>query len=201
MEKTMSQRIGLVLAGGAGSRLGREKGSLDWDGRTLADRAARLLHPICSSVLISVASGAQNPAPDWPSVTDASADRKGPLAGIDAAFAASQDADLLVLACDYPLVDLELLKQLCDQASEDHDLVMPTDPAGRDHPLVAAWSRRMQPIVRRAVAAQRLRVHSLFVDCRILRLHPDMLRAQGVEQVERKLLNVNRPEDLDASRG
>lgn len=193
----MAQRIGLVLAGGAGSRFGQEKGSVELDGQTLADRAARALHPICSSVLISVAHGASNPAPEWSAVSDRSADREGPLAGIDAAFAASQDADLLVLACDYPYVGQPLLEQLCDQATEDHDLVLPTDPAGRDHPLVALWSRRMQPIVRRAIVARRLRVHSLFVDCRTLRLHPEMLRAQGVDDVERQLLNVNRPQDLD----
>ena len=141
------------------------KGDLTVDGRPLARRAAAALFPHCGSVLISIAQGAENPAPEWPSVEDLPPPGRGPLAGIAAAFTATADADLLVLACDYPRVGPELIAAIAGMPLDhDDDLVMPTDRAGRDHPLVAAWSRRMQPIVENALDEGRFRVHGLFPD-------------------------------------
>ena len=108
----MAQRVGLVLAGGRGERLGRSKGDLSYDGKTLAERASALLWPICGSVLVSLSEGVENPAPNYPPLVDPPPSGRGPLAGIDAAFEATGDADLLVLACDYPCVTQALLRRL-----------------------------------------------------------------------------------------
>lgn len=189
----MGQKVGVVLAGGRGTRLGRTKGDLSLEGRTLAQRAASVLWPHCGSVLISIAQGTRNPAPDWPVVEDFPPPGRGPLAGIAAAFAASSDADLLVLACDYPRVGADLIGMLADWPLEDVDLVMPIDGAGRDHPLVGSWSRRMQPIINDALDDGRFRVHGVFPDCRVCRLRPEQLLAMDVD---RALHNVNWPTDL-----
>jgi len=188
----MSQKIGLVLAGGRGERLGRSKGDLPVDGVPLAQRAAEALFPHCGSVLISIAQGVDNPAPGWPTIEDYPPPGRGPLAGIASAFAVSGDADLLVLACDYPRVDSTLLGALAEFPLDQDDLVMPTDNAGRDHPLVAVWSRRMQSIVNEALDVGRFRVHGLFPDCRVHRVGPDELPTGGAEMLH----NVNYPTDL-----
>ena len=188
--------MGVVLAGGAGRRLGRTKGDLvleRGDGTSLAERAASALWPLCTSVVISVAPGAKNPAPRHPAIEDTVVGN-GPLAGIDAAFRETGNADLLVLACDYPRVETTLLRKLvlfADEGSED--LVMLTDPAGRDHPLVAAWKRSTASVVREAVEAGRFRVHGLLPDLDVRRLGPVMLPGMDLG---RTLLNVNWPEDL-----
>jgi molybdopterin-guanine dinucleotide biosynthesis protein A len=189
----MGQKVGLVLAGGQGTRLGRTKGDLTFEGATLAQRAAAVLWPHCGSVLISVAQGAPNPAPDWPAIEDFPPPGRGPLAGIAAAFAASSGADLLVLACDYPRVGADLIAGLANMPLEDVDLVMPTDGSGRDHPLVASWSRRMQPLVNDALDDGRFRVHGLFPDCRVRRLAPGQLPVMNIDHA---LHNVNLPTDL-----
>jgi molybdopterin-guanine dinucleotide biosynthesis protein A len=197
----MAQKIGLVLAGGRGERLGRSKGDLVIDGLPLAQRAAEALFPHCGSVLISVAQGAANPAPDWPVIEDFPPPGRGPLAGIASAFAVSGDADLLVLACDYPNVDSTLMGLLAQAPLDEVDLLMPTDAAGRDHPLVASWSRRMQPIIDDALDAGRFRVQSLFPDCRVRRLPPDQLPLAGAAApMLQKLHNVNFPTDLTGYR-
>ena len=171
----MSQRVGVVLAGGAGRRLGHDKAALTVHGVPLAQRAASVLWLFCGSVLISIAPGTANPAPDWPSVEDAPPGGRGPLAGILAAFAVSGKADLLVLACDYPRVGKHLIESILSRPLGEDDLVLPTDDAGRDHPLVALWSRRMEAQVRAAVDAGRYRVHSLFPDCCVRRIPPEAL--------------------------
>lgn len=189
----MGQKVGVVLAGGQGTRLGRTKGDLSLEGTTLAQRAATVLWPHCGSVLISIAQGAPNPAPDWAVVEDFPPPGRGPLAGIAAAFAASSGADLLVLACDYPRVGADLMGALANLPLADVDLVMPTDGTGRDHPLVGCWSRRMQELVNDALDDGRFRVHGLFPDCRVRRLRPGQL---PVIDVDRALHNVNWPTDL-----
>jgi len=189
----MAQRVGLVLAGGRGERLGRTKGGVTFEGTTLASRAAAVLWPVCGSVLVSVAEGADNHAPGYPSLVDPPPPGRGPLAGLDAAFVATGDADLLVLACDYPFVDEGLVRRLVSHATGTEDLVMMTDFAGRDHPLVALWRRSAAPVVREALDAGRFKVRGLLPDLTVRRLGPGEF--QGID-LDRVLFNVNWPQDL-----
>jgi molybdopterin-guanine dinucleotide biosynthesis protein A len=188
------QPIGLVLAGGRGRRMGRSKGDLRFGDRSLAERAAATLQPFCRSVLISVAVNADNPVPDRIAIEDEAPAGRGPLAGIDRAFGATDTADLLVLACDYPGVSGALLLRLLDAAESEDEIVMPTDAEGRDHPLVALWSRRIADPVGRALRAERFAVRDLVEAARVRRLGRDDLAGFDLETL---LVNVNTPEDLD----
>ncbi len=189
----MAQRIGLVLAGGAGRRIGGPKGELLLGPTSLAERASTMLWPLCGSVLISTRPGERNPAPGFPALPDPLPAGRGPLVGIDAAFDATADADLLVLACDYPLVSETLLRRLLDAAGPADDVVLPSDFAGRDHPLVGVWARSAAPTVRSAVREGRLRVRGLLADLRVHRLGPPDLRDLDLDRV---LCNLNTPDDL-----
>jgi molybdopterin-guanine dinucleotide biosynthesis protein A len=185
--------IGLVLAGGAGRRLGRTKGDLRLAGRPLAVRAAAVLRRVCQSVLISVRPGSTNPAPTYPAVMDAPPGGRGPLAGIDAAFEITGRADLLVLACDYPRVDAGLLARLVESAREGDDIVLPRDGAGQDHPLVALWRRQVRARVNDALRQGRYRVTDLVEACEARRLGPESFPRIDLSA---RLVNVNRLEDL-----
>lgn len=191
----MAQRIGVVLAGGFGTRFGAPKGEVTLGGTTLAERAARSLRPICGNVLISLPRGKRNPAPSYDVVEDEPPPGRGPLAGIASAFASTGKADLLVLACDYPGAGTPLLRFVAESAGPDADLVVPVDADGRDHPLVALWRRSAEGAVRQALADGALKVQSLFPDLEVTRLHPASLEAAGLDP-RRSLRNVNWPEDL-----
>ena len=192
----MAQTIGVVLAGGEGRRFGRPKGDAQLGGASLAERAARALRPVCGSVLISVARGAVNPAPSCAAVEDAGP-RRGPLGGLAAAYAATGQADLLVLACDYPAVGTSFLRSLLAEAGGSDDVVLPVDPAGRDHPLVALWRRSAERKVLHALEEGALKVQALFPDLQVLRLPAVVFPHFDLSRV---LANVNWPADLDAFR-
>ena len=189
----MAQRIGVVLAGGEGRRLGREKGGLETDGRSLARRAAETLWPHCGTVLVSVAPGMANPADGFDVVEDLPPGGRGPLAGLDAAFRAAPGADLLVLACDYPRVDGRVLGPLLAAAEERQMLTMITDAAGRDHPLVGVWRADAAGTVADALSRGQHRVRSLLLRLTVKRVGPAEL--PGVD-IDRVMINVNRPGDL-----
>jgi len=190
----MAQTIGVVLAGGEGRRFGKPKGSVVLGGSTLADRAARTLKPLCGSVVISVARGGL-PARGGPWYVEDAEAGCGPLGGIAAAYAATGQADLLVLACDYPAVGTSFLRALLAAAAGDDDLVMPVDLGGRDHPLVALWRRSAEPTVVAALAERAFKVQATLPDLAVRRLPAPLFPNFDLDRV---LTNVNWERDLDA---
>jgi len=189
----MAQTIGVVLAGGTGNRFGRTKGDVVLGGSTLAERAARALKPLCGGVIVSIARFGTNPAPLYPTIEDAGP-RRGPLGGLAAAFGSTGQADLLVLACDYPAVGTSFLRALLAAAHGDDDLVFPVDATGRDHPLVALWRRSTEATVNAALERNQLKVQALLPDLAVRRLPALVLPNFDLNRV---LSNVNWPEDLD----
>jgi molybdopterin-guanine dinucleotide biosynthesis protein A len=189
----MVEPIGLVLAGGAGRRMGQSKGALrSAGGRPLALRAAEALAPLCRGVLISVRPGSDNPAPGYPAIEDSPPPGRGPLAGIHAGFENTDGADLLVLACDYPHAETALLRRLPERAGEQQDVVMLTGGDGRDHPLVALWSGRTRSRVCLALEQGSFGVRKLIATWRLLRLGPADF--PGLD-LDARLVNVNTQED------
>ena len=110
----------LLLAGGRGQRMGgQDKGLVTWQGQPLIAYAQRVARPLTDDLIISC-----NRNPDQYArfadqrVTDGNDDFAGPLAGIRAGLAAARHAHLLVLPCDVPNIDRDLLLALLGAAAE-----------------------------------------------------------------------------------
>lgn len=129
--------MGVVLAGGASRRMGRDKAALAVDGETLAARAARRLLGVCTRV--AVADGGRGLVPGLPSLRDAPG--PGPAAGILGAALAWPGYPLLVLACDLPRVSEALLRELASRAQGGE-----TDESGDPDWVVPRWERGLEPL-------------------------------------------------------
>jgi len=132
---------GLVLAGGASSRMQRDKALLQYEGRSQLDRAFDLLGRHVPKVFVSVrASQAAEPTrARRPMIVD-SVEGGGPIVGIRSALATDPGAAWLVLACDLPFLSDSVLEQLLAERdpgsfataySSAHD--------GLPEPLCAIW--------------------------------------------------------------
>jgi molybdopterin-guanine dinucleotide biosynthesis protein A len=132
--------VGVVLAGGASRRMGRDKAALAVDGETLAARAARRLLGVCTRV--AVADGGRGLVPGLPSLRDAPG--PGPAAGILGAALAWPGHPLLVLACDLPRVSEALLRELARRRPSAQD--GETDDAGGPDWVVPRWERGLEPL-------------------------------------------------------
>ena len=113
-----------VLAGGASSRMGRDKALLELDGETLLERCVSGCSSLAADVLI--AAGADERSlpgrlAEVRVVVDAR-ENAGPLAGIEALVAGTATSWLVVVPCDMPHLRAEHLQALVD-AGEDADLV------------------------------------------------------------------------------
>jgi molybdopterin-guanine dinucleotide biosynthesis protein A len=104
---------GLVLAGGRSSRMGRDKASIEYRGRSEARRAADLLAPRCNRVVVS--SRADQALPGDCGGLERINDRFvgfGPLGGILTAMSEDARAAWLVVSCDLPLLEAGDVEQL-----------------------------------------------------------------------------------------
>jgi molybdenum cofactor guanylyltransferase len=104
---------GLILAGGASSRMRRDKAVLLYEGKSQLDRAFELAGRHVAKVFVSVRTSqmTEPTRAQKPLIVD-SVDGEGPIVGIRSALAAYPGAAWLVLACDLPFLSDAALEQL-----------------------------------------------------------------------------------------
>ena len=131
---------GVILAGGAASRMGGEpKGLLRVGGLRIIDRVAAVLVGATGRVIIS--ANHMN-AGEWLPGVPSFGDRHrgfGPLAGIDAALRAAS-TDIIALAWDMPLLRTGVLRQLRETGEAgDADIVAPASNSPWGWEPLCAW--------------------------------------------------------------
>jgi molybdenum cofactor guanylyltransferase len=106
--KTLNKQnlYGLVLCGGKSSRMGEDKCFINYHGKPQYYYVYEMLQQFCAETIISC-NAEQSPLIDKKFKTledlEVYADR-GPATGVLTAFSAFPQKDLLVIACDYPLL-------------------------------------------------------------------------------------------------
>lgn len=138
---------GLVLAGGRGRRMGgAEKSFIPLCGRTLIEHVIARAAPQVDRLLINAnADDPRYAALGLPVVRDCVPGFQGPLAGILAGLAWSQEHApeaqwLATFPNDSPLFPRDLVMRLVTAARERRALVASVVSAGRHHPVFAVWS-------------------------------------------------------------
>src|SRR5262245_40758102 len=103
---------GIVLCGGRSTRMGTDKGSLDFGGETMLERVTRALGSIVDEVIV-VGRRDQGVVTVHDAVED-----QGPLAGITAGLSASKSDLNIVVACDMPLINPQVLERLASMIGD-----------------------------------------------------------------------------------
>ncbi len=134
--------VGVVLAGGAGTRMGADKARVELGG---VPNAVRIAGVIEAAGLAPLVAGGEAPegfahVPDAPGMN-------GPVAGVVAAFRANPGADLLVVATDQPYLRTTTVRRLLATAG---DAVAPVD--GRRQTTCAVYRDACVPILERLAA-------------------------------------------------
>ena len=191
MNELRSPVSAIIQAGGQSRRMGRDKALIDYQGRPIIAHVIETLRALTDDVaVISNRSDLYSPfgarvVPDYDPPC-------GPLGGLAAGLRALNTELAIVVACDMPFLNVNLLRWLIDLA-DGYDAVVPQ--AGAEfEPLHAVYRRDCyHPIVRRLEQGQR-RVISFFADVR-LRPVPEA-EWRVLDPAGRSLLNLNTPADL-----
>jgi molybdenum cofactor guanylyltransferase len=146
------------------------------------------------SCLESPDLGALMAATGLPLVRDRHPDA-GPLAGLDAAFAATDAPRILLLACDLPFLTPDFLGWLLEQAEDES--AVPIDANGRRHPLCAVYQATCRQHLAKALDARQLRLQefSRGIGARML-ARQEWAR---FDPAGRLLTNLNDPADYAAA--
>jgi molybdenum cofactor guanylyltransferase len=148
---------GLVLSGGASTRMGRDKALLDRYGQPQLQATFDLLRQHVQSCFVSLRND-QRTEPvrgALPGIVDV-IEGAGPAAGLLAAHAAYPQAAWLVLACDLPQLQASTLEGLIRARDGIHAAIAYRSAVdGLPEPLCAVWEpAALQRLSHRAQSAQ-----------------------------------------------
>lgn len=193
----MSQRpeiSAIVLAGGQARRMdGQDKGLIPLEGRALIAWVLERLAPQVDEIVVSANRHVDEYARfGHPVVGDASADYRGPLAGIHAAGQRAKGEWLLVAPCDTPFLPNDLAQRLLARArAEGARLACAADDA-QVHPTAMLMHRDLLDSLGEYLARGQFKVRAWQTEngCAVARFTDDA----------HAFMNINSPDDLAAAR-
>jgi molybdopterin converting factor subunit 1 len=143
--------FGLVLAGGASTRMRTDKAALQYHGQPQLQWAFELVSKVCAASFVSVRPDQRDDAArsSHPQIVDRQPGI-GPIAGISAALLEHPKAAWLVLACDLPFLTERTLQYLVSHRDPQKiATVYRSAHDGLPEPLCAIW----EPAAREPVLA------------------------------------------------
>lgn len=129
---------GIILAGGKSARMGSEKGFALYKNKPFIKHIIDVIQPLVSEIII-VSNNPDYDRFNLKRVNDI-IENTGPLAGLYSGLYHSTTENNLVLSCDVPLVNDELLSTLFSEASNEHEIVQ-ISSQGKTMPLIALYKK------------------------------------------------------------
>jgi molybdenum cofactor guanylyltransferase len=180
---------GFVLAGGKSSRMGQDKAFLQLERRTLLAHALELAQAVTENAWIV---GSAEKFGAFGSVLEDRYPGCGPLAGIQAALAATLTELNLITAVDMPFLELDFLKYLIAQARENQAVVVVPKAGGRLQPLCAIYRKDFSEIAERSLRVGKNKVDSLLLEVQTLVIDQAELERNGFTEDMFRNLNTEK---------
>jgi len=185
----------IILAGGRNLRLGSSKALEIIGSKSLIERVVERVKLVSNQTLIVISQGQLAlPVTVEAKVLVDLYPGKGPLGGIYTGLLASPSSHSVVVACDMPFLNIELLRYMIE-LSPGFDAVVPRLGEGRLEPLHAIYSKGCLDNMKTQLEHNHLQIsHSL-----------TMLRVRYIERAECQkfdpqllsFFNINSQSDLD----
>jgi len=182
---------GVILAGGASSRMGSNKALLLHQGGRFIERVYRVLAELFEEVIIVTNTPEQYPFIPCRKVPDIYPG-KGVLSGIHAGLSQSREQAIFAVGCDMPHLKGELIRHLAALA-EGVDVVVPRT-AGGFEPLHALYRKECLPALEELVLQKEHgRIVSLFSQVRARSVLSEEIASIDAEFSS--FDNINTPDD------
>ena len=181
---------GIILAGGASSRMGSNKALLPHPGGRFVEAIHRQMASLFDTVLLVTNTPEQFDFLPCRKVKDL-VPGMGALSGIHSGLYHSADPFVFVAACDMPYLNPDLIRHLASR-TEGNDVVVPEGTNGLE-PLHAVYGKSALAAIEEALHAGKGRVVSFFE-----KVNVQKISAAEVSRFDpdfRSFRNINTPED------
>ncbi len=194
---------GIIVAGGRSSRMGQDKALLEIQGATMLERTAAALEQVTERVIVVTRDGQGYGTIGLENVPDVYPGM-GPLSGIHAGLSASGTEWGIVIACDMPFVQPEVLHVLLAVTEKWAELQGTTEPAlqavissvdGRIHPLLAVYHQSVLPSAEECLRSGRLRLTDWLDKLNVRYAKVEDLPGVSEDIWHKATFNMNNPQD------
>ncbi len=185
----------IILAGGKNLRLGSSKALEIIGGKSLIERVIERVKLVSNQTLIVTSPG--QPALPVAGGVEVLVDLypgRGPLGGIYTGLLASLSSHSIVVACDMPFLNIELLRYMI-QLSQGFDAVVPRLGAGKVEPLHAVYSKGCLDNMKTQLEHNQLRVAHFLNTVRVR--YVERAECQRLDPQLLTFFNINCQSDLD----
>jgi molybdenum cofactor guanylyltransferase len=180
---------GLVLAGGKSSRMGSDKGEMQWHGKPQRYFLADTLQSLGLNTHISCRDIAQvtSLSADYQYITDSFLDL-GPMGALLSAFRQNPNVAYLVVACDMPLVNILTFQTLIAVRQSKKIATAFLNPESNfPEPLLTIWEPQSYAVLLSYLAEGYSCPRKVLINSEIAMIPPPDIHC---------LYNVNRQEDV-----
>lgn len=187
---------GVILAGGMSRRLGRNKALEPIGGRPLIGRVLERIHPVVGRVSVVVNDDQRAQDLQLPGGVCTVVDEHpstGSLGGIYTGLANATTPWILVVACDMPFLNQQLLRHMLDLRN-GADVVVPVIE-GRPEPTHAAYSKVCLPHIRKRIESNQFKIIGFFDDVNVTSI--PQYEVDRIDPDRLSFFNVNTQTDLD----
>jgi len=186
-----------VQAGGESRRMGQDKGLVSFLGKPLITRVLERVASLADEIVVTTNRPEAYQFLELPLFPDRIPGR-GALGGLYTALSAASQPLVLVIACDMPFVNPDLLAVERDLLLETQsDAVVPHIGDGVE-PFHAVYRREAcLPHIQAAIQADKWRADAWFSQAKITLIRKDQILEVDPQMLS--FLNVNTPEELHAA--
>lgn len=178
---------GIILAGGKGSRMDKDKGFIELNGKPFITYSISAIKPLASRILI-VSNNPDYDQFNFIRVEDIIKE-SGPLAGIYSGLMSSNTEYNLVLSCDIPLIKTDVLEKLIAAQDGNSDIIQ-IESIGKPMPLITLYNRQCKTIFYKLLQNDERRLHIALSQCKVKNVILDF-------ENELFTTNINAPEELN----
>lgn len=164
---------GLVLTGGASSRMGRDKAEITYGAQPQWRAAADILAPICVHTYWSCTAKQRD---DWgigeAGILDV-VPGHGPASGMHAAFLSAPDAAWIVIGCDYPFLETQDIHRLLEARARGIDAVtFLNHKTSEIEPMISLWEPAAEQHFLQRFAAGEHSPRRILQSCKLVTVIP-----------------------------
>ncbi|NIM95092.1 MAG: NTP transferase domain-containing protein [Anaerolineales bacterium] len=180
-----------ILAGGQSRRMGEEKALTLLAGIPLIEHVLKQVDGLGNEIIIATNSPERLRYLGFRLVLDPIPEA-GALRGLHSAIDAMQGDRALVVACDMPFINRQLLRHMIEVPSTA-DVVIPMC-SNEYEPFHALYARSCLPAIQAAIQKSRRRMISFFPDVTVQAVEDDVISRYDPEHIS--FFNINTTEDL-----